>query len=592
MTPSVNPTLECNLVLEGGVTSGVVYPSLVEELARTYRLRCVGGTSAGAIAASLAAAAELGRQTGQGGFARLLNAADWLATSEVQGGPLNLQRLFQPQATTAATFELLSRANDENRAWTLPLEVMRRQPLAALAGSVPGVALLRSSWRTRDVGGLLWSSGVALAGGVLGALLARASDAKRAFEDNHFGLCNGFTGGVPSSVPPLSAWLTDMLDNVAGRDVNGEPLTFQDLLGEGVDLQMITTCLAHGRPYRLPFAHSDRFYFNEREFRALFPTRVVNFMMRHPRPVKSGDVASARRRGFFAARGVFPLPSAELLPVVVAVRLSLSFPGLISAVPLYGADFTQTASPMGDREPKRAYFSDGGLTSNFPVHLFDPPLPERPTFAVNLRPYPDGRQPHEDEAQNVWMPEGNNKGIQPTWTTVEGLPEFTVNLVDTARNWNDGVYVQAPSYRDRMVHVFMSKHEGGLNLGMTAETVRKLMARGRAAGTLAVQRFEAQGGWNRHRRARLVTLMAAIEEFASAFQKEYDRELEADARSWLDVAASADLGYRLSQSQQKTLMTLINTLKDAAMSSDTSGGTLQDKRTPRPRLALKLRPEV
>ena len=47
--------------MKGGITSGVVYPLAVCELATVYRLRSVGGSSAGAIAAAAAACAELGR---------------------------------------------------------------------------------------------------------------------------------------------------------------------------------------------------------------------------------------------------------------------------------------------------------------------------------------------------------------------------------------------------------------------------------------------------------------------------------------------------------------------------------------------------
>jgi hypothetical protein len=55
-------------VMKGGITSGVVYPHAVCELARVYRLRNIGGTSAGAIAAAAAGAAELGRTSVNGGF--------------------------------------------------------------------------------------------------------------------------------------------------------------------------------------------------------------------------------------------------------------------------------------------------------------------------------------------------------------------------------------------------------------------------------------------------------------------------------------------------------------------------------------------
>ena len=47
----------CDLTMRGGTTSGVVYPRALTELARTYRFRNVGGSSAGAIAAAWAARA-------------------------------------------------------------------------------------------------------------------------------------------------------------------------------------------------------------------------------------------------------------------------------------------------------------------------------------------------------------------------------------------------------------------------------------------------------------------------------------------------------------------------------------------------------
>ena len=39
------PPLECSIVMKGGITSGVVYPHAVCELASTYLLREVGGAS-------------------------------------------------------------------------------------------------------------------------------------------------------------------------------------------------------------------------------------------------------------------------------------------------------------------------------------------------------------------------------------------------------------------------------------------------------------------------------------------------------------------------------------------------------------------
>jgi len=55
----------CDLVMKGGITSGVIYPQAVLALAKNYCFRSIGGTSAGAIAAAMTAAAEYGRKQKQ-----------------------------------------------------------------------------------------------------------------------------------------------------------------------------------------------------------------------------------------------------------------------------------------------------------------------------------------------------------------------------------------------------------------------------------------------------------------------------------------------------------------------------------------------
>ncbi len=63
-TPQPIRHAECDIIMKGGITSGIVYPSAIATLATHYRLRSIGGTSAGAIAAAAAAAAEYGRASG------------------------------------------------------------------------------------------------------------------------------------------------------------------------------------------------------------------------------------------------------------------------------------------------------------------------------------------------------------------------------------------------------------------------------------------------------------------------------------------------------------------------------------------------
>jgi hypothetical protein len=87
--------------MKGSITSGVVYPLAVCELAGGYRLRNIGGTSAGAIAATAAAAAQYGHHSAQGGFPGLTDLRGWLGRSAGPGQRSNLSRLFQTGGATA-----------------------------------------------------------------------------------------------------------------------------------------------------------------------------------------------------------------------------------------------------------------------------------------------------------------------------------------------------------------------------------------------------------------------------------------------------------------------------------------------------------
>lgn len=78
--------------MKGGITSGVVYPHALAEIAKDYRLRNIGGTSASAIAAVFAAAAEFRRQEGKGTDLSGFNMVSALAGELGQ----NLQGFFQP----------------------------------------------------------------------------------------------------------------------------------------------------------------------------------------------------------------------------------------------------------------------------------------------------------------------------------------------------------------------------------------------------------------------------------------------------------------------------------------------------------------
>src|SRR5256885_2466077 len=97
-----NPKHQCDLVMKGGITSGIVYPPAVHELhEKDFTFRSIGGTSAGAIAAAGTAAAEY---NGDEGFQRLKDKGAWL------GADSNLRNLFQASTTTRPLLDILNAA--------------------------------------------------------------------------------------------------------------------------------------------------------------------------------------------------------------------------------------------------------------------------------------------------------------------------------------------------------------------------------------------------------------------------------------------------------------------------------------------------
>ena len=586
MPQTSKPSLECDIVMKGGITSGVVYPLAVVELSNTYRFRNVGGTSAGAIAAAATAAAELGRQRlGHDqpgvGFKLLERLPTQLQQpargqqgtrgqygTHVQQGSM-LSALFQPQPRTARLFQVLmaflepdhqsaSQSPGQNlqarirKILRVALTALRTFWTSALVGAIPGVAvmfLIRPTNILETVlGGLIGL--LALVVGVLTAtLISLYQTITNDIPANNFGLCNGYRPDPqrPTENPPLTEWLHRYLNELAGRPPDGAPLTFADLQGAGINLLMITTNLTHGVPQHLPF-DQDTFYFDPAEFKQLFPEAVVASLRASGEqdalerlnkkrkrkqlpelPLTPENLQKTQQRGT-NNQVLQPMPSRDHLPVVVAVRMSLSFPVLLSAVPLYAFHKSKNDAR---RIPKRCWFSDGGITSNFPVHFFDSPLPHRPTFAINLIPFGEGETPSTDQSRNVWMPNTNQGGIQPLWLRFDQNPGglgklfgFLGAIFTTAQTWVDNSQLKMPGYRDRIAHVKLQASEGGLNLNMPEPVIKDLTERGRAAGRQLVWRFARQHprvklNWKNHRWVRYRATMASLETYLFRLHEGY-----------------------------------------------------------------------
>ena len=576
LSPSIRRL--CDVVMKGGITSGVVYPLAICELATSYVIKNIGGTSVGAIAAAITAAAEYRRRQGSGqGYAELAKLPNFL------GRPGALLALFAAdrQARRLLKLALIPIGNASFPAkvaqllgtmlvqyfWIPLLCIGIVFGLIAAAASGPGPHVL---WRY---------IAVAVSVGIIASLVFIAIwvvwEIIAVLDRNSFGWCHGYDrtwdGKMrPSTdvteldakhVPPLFNWLEAFIAQTAGPDLT-EPLTFGELWnapdpswhthsdGErGIDFGMVTTCLTVGRPFRLPFDPSDpisqypdtdtdtdddgnlrpSIYFREADLAEYFSHTIVKHMIRYGK--KTELVTSATYYRF---------PAAERLPIIVATRLSMSFPVLFCAFPLYACDATG--------HMQRIWFSDGGLTSNFPIHFFDSPLPRWPTFGIDLL----GGVPSSDtkagatlrarladqshlttyRPDDVFLESNAPRGTVNPWDRLDcgdargNVLAFASSILDAARTWQDVTLGGLPGNASRIVGIRLSDDEGGLNLNMPPATIEKMTSLGSKAGTELVRLF-ATGepeplGWADHRWIRYRATMGAITRWIDGFTCGYE----------------------------------------------------------------------
>ena len=523
-----NPGLSCDLIMKGGITSGVVYPRAACRLATRYRLKQVGGASAGAIAAALTAAAEYHRQhsaangAGEQADARPAGFVKLAAIPADLGADLGA--LFQPVRATRSAHSVLMAGVAPGRSkgyravaavgrlimaapvvFLLAL-VLMSVPLLVWALTTPGAL----SGPSRN--GLLWPALLWLPGGLLVAVLATGGwvlwRTTKAMVGNGFGLTNGHSTDGRDKGPPLTDWIVATIDQTAG--LARGPLTFGHLWGDratgvyrklrrrqrererltskdwrefqpDIDLKVMTTNLTLRKPYEFPFT-SDDFFYCPQCWAAYFPDPILDHLEEHSTPVAreltvSSDsedqqvIMSCPRHDQEVA--IRRLPDAPSMPVAVAARISLSFPGLVSAVPLLCIDYSRGP---GQRKVITAWFSDGGIASNFPMHFFDAPWPRRPTFGLNLdKEHPDY------PGEMVWRPHKILSGVFPRSHEPTTMVEFVNALVRTMQNWVDASQVTMPGFRDRVTELRTRPGEGGLNLRMKQELVEELAERGSLA---------------------------------------------------------------------------------------------------------------
>lgn len=553
----------CDIVMEGGITSGIIYAAAVVELSKHYRFKSIGGSSIGAFAAALTAAAEYQRRKGSvAGFQGMAALPTVLAEEDCDRKTL-LLRLFRPQPGTRRLFEILLSALGDKTPWrrialgfvTATRQYRRAVGIAVIAASVGVLAgPLALLWHSltapsgahfvvHGLGLLSWGAAlvIGLVVSVVGALLFAAMiDVRRELIPNGFGLCRGWSpdNAVDPSTVDLAGFLHKAIQEAAGRSIGDPPLTFNDLwnapgtatdvLGfkggrdawRSIDLQIYSSNLTHGRPYRFPLDPGDdtgRLFFKIDELAPYFPEPLLQYLRMKSRSYEPLTASDPPKTGETVQ--YFEMPSGDL-PIAVAARLAMSFPLLISAVPLWAIDYEPR---RGHRTLGQCWFSDGGLCTNFPIHLFDGFIPSRPTFGIALMT----RSPHWP-AQKVWLPDMHNSGRGDSWdraiadarSPLRRLGGFLFGLWKTTWRWNDMTMMRMPGVRDRVVRVLLEKGEGGININMTGKDIEKLATEyGKSAADAFIDKFiNNKHGWREHRWVRLNRLLISLRDATTAFK--------------------------------------------------------------------------
>lgn len=414
-----------------------------------------------------------------------------------------------------------------------------------------------------------------LCGGTLLAILNNA-------REQQYGMVSGASvrpqrdwlddlAGVPEGEndQAITPWLSDALSALAGLPA-GEVLRFghlwdaeayanrgsdtddsawrkrlHDSSRRSITLEVITTDLTRRRPIRFPLSGPDateQLYFCLADLTEVFDSDVREAML--------GDEGIAIADSSGTERVLHKLPEPWDLPVVVAVRMSMAFPALFTAVPLYrlrqrrrvqddlGRDILRDGEPLtwlGHRDTGQdvvaelLWFSDGGITSNFPVHLFDQPMPRWPTISLGL-----GTHPVHNPVADVSLPQDWETDTNADAPLSGSLFALLAAMFRTAQTWRDRSQTNMPGFRARVAQVRTHASEGGTNLFMDRDQIASLALRGALAGSRLRCRYSETGHWDRYRWLRLRTAMSSLGRLR---QKTVDsRDSYADAlsgREWL-----------------------------------------------------------
>lgn len=393
-----------------------------------------------------------------------------------------------------------------------------------LIGFGIGIALISTTAKDHRFG-LIGGSGAAADGDTWRGRLARLFDSAARVLPN------------PTVAANLTDWLTDATADLSGLGPD-EVLRFGHLWAGGdytagdpdgsarraaensrlrsINLELMSTELIRRAPYRFPLPPADsaasQLWFDPGDLAGLLPDRVVAAMTTGATPLRVRALATG------ADVVLYPFPQPWDLPVVFATRASLALPALFQAVRLYelregsapvrtefgarlahgGTELRWPGADGAAQVAQELWLTDGGVTSNFPIHFFDSPLPLWPTVGIDLGTHPAGAG-HQDvyllgdagAAKELGIPLGR------------AMSSFLGAILGTGLQWRDTAQLWMPAFQARIAVVRQRSYEGGDNLFMTTDDVASLALRGVVAGVRLRRRFASDAQWQRQQWLRL-----------------------------------------------------------------------------------------
>jgi len=169
--------------------------------------------------------------------------------------------------------------------------------------------------------------------------------------------------------------------------------------------------------------------------------------------------------------------------------------------------------------------------------------------------------------------------------------------VFTAKDWHDNMQLRVPGYRDRVVHVLMSPEEGGLNLSMPADRIRRLGTRGQLAARKLGDRFSPAGDgsrmtWDNHRWIRFRNTFGLIEQNLREMRQAMEESPEPGRTRYEELIHRDRLpSYPMKGAEREACIEWVERLLNDPFIQQSVHG-FDDTNPPKPRPVLRIVPKI